>query len=430
VQAYLTFGLPYRRMRWVIAAWLALSTVLNLIDKQTLSILAPVLRDQFHLSVQGYANVVTAFMVSYTVMYAVGGRLVDTVGERVGMAACILWWSVCAALTGFAQGALSLGALRFCLGIGEPANYPAALRATTRWFPKAERGLPIALFSSGGAVGNVIAPPLIAALTLWFGWRAAFFLPGALGLIWLAVWLAIYRQPAEYPGIRQAELEQLESEKNLPSMGFAQWMALLKKRNVLGLLLARLVSDPAWFFYVFWIPEYLKRERGFTLSDIGMYAWIPFVAGAIGGITGGRASDLLIRHGVAPVKARSLILYAAAAIAPLGILTSRVHSAVAAIALIAVMAFVAYTWFINTAAMIPDVVGEDVVGSVLGFIGTAGSAGGVLFTPLVGYLISHYSYSVVFAIVGSMHLTGALILWSFRISRNTTVPAHEVMHEA
>jgi ACS family hexuronate transporter-like MFS transporter len=417
-------------MRWVISVWLALSTVLNVIDKQTLSILAPLLRDQFHLTVQGYSNVVTAFMVSYTVMYTVGGRLVDWVGERVGMAACILWWSICTMLTGFAQGAFSLGAIRFLLGLGEPGNYPAALRATTRWFPKAELGLPIALFSSGGALGNVVAPPLIAALALSLGWRAAFFLPGALGLLWLAGWLLIYRAPAQYPGIRQEELQQLESEKNIPSIGFTQWAALLKQRNVLTLVLARFVSDPAWYFYVFWIPEYLKRERGFSLADIGMYAWIPFVAGAIGGMAGGRASDVLIRRGVAPVKARSLILYSAAAIAPLGILTSRVHSAATAIALIAVMAFVAYTWFINTAAVIPDVVGEEVVGSVLGFIGTAGSAGAVLFTPLVGYLVSHYSYSAVFAIAGSMHVVGALIIWVFRMSPRTPVLAHEVMHEA
>jgi len=430
MQARLTFGLPYSRMKWVISIWLALSTVLNVIDKQTLSILAPWLRDQFHLSVQGYSNVVTAFMISYTVMYTVGGRLVDRLGERMAMSACIFWWSVCTIFTGFAQGALSLGIVRFLLGIGEPANYPAALRATTRWFPRAERGLPVALFSSGGALGNVIAPPLIAFLALTFGWRAAFFVPGVLGLLWLVGWLAIYCMPTQYPNIRPEELRQLEGERTLPSMGFAEWISLLKNRNVVALLLARLVSDPAWYFYVFWIPEYLRRERGFSLTDIGMYAWIPFVAGAVGGVLGGRASDVLIRRGVAPVKARLMILYSAAAIAPLGILTSRVHSAATAIMLIGVMAFVAYTWFINTAAMIPDVVGEDVVGSVLGFIGTAGSAGGVVFTPLVGYLVSHYSYASVFLIVGSMHVTGALILWLFRVSAGVPVSAGEVFHAA
>ncbi len=399
-------------MRWLISAWLALSVVLNVVDKQTLSVLAPLLRDQFNLSVQGYSHVVTAFMVSFTVMYTVGGRLVDRIGERIGMAACILWWSLCTMATALAQGVWSLGAIRFLLGIGEPGNYPAALRATTRWFPKEERGLPIALFSSGGAIGNLLAPPLIAGLTLLFGWRAAFVLPGAVGLLWLVLWLAIYRPPEEYPGIAREELQKLEPEKRQSSP--APWTSLLRNRDVLALVLSRFVSDPVWYFYVFWMPEYLKRERGFSLGDIGMYAWIPFVAGAIGGMTWGRASDLLIRGGVAPVKARTRLLYLSAAIAPVGMLTSQVGSAAMAIFLIAVMAFVAYSWFINTAAMIPDVVPENTVGSVLGLIGTAGSFGGVLFTPLVGYLVANYSYAVVFVMAGSMHVTGALILWALR----------------
>lgn len=397
-------------MRWVIAAWLTLSTILNVIDKQTLSILAPLLRDQFHLSVQEYSNVVTAFMVSFTVMYTVGGRFVDWVGERIGMAACILWWSVCTMLTALAQGAWSLGIIRFLLGVGEPGNYPAALRATTRWFPKAERGLPIAFFSSGGAVGNIVAPPMVAGVTLLLGWRAAFLLPGFLGLLWLAGWLAIYRLPAQYPGITREELKQLETGEDAAVKGAVPWTSLLKNRNVLGLVLSRFVSDPVWYFYLFWIPEYLRRERGFSLTDIGLYGWIPFVAGAIGGMTGGHASDMLIVRGVSPARARSRILYISACMAPLGMLTSQAHSAATAILLIAIMAFVAYSWFINTAAMIPDVVSEKAVGSVLGLVGSAGSFGGVLFTPVVGFLVSHYSYASVFVTVGSLHLVGALIL--------------------
>lgn len=405
--------LSYRKMRWVIAAWLTLSTILNLIDRQTLSILAPFLRDKFQLSDQGYSHVVTAFLVSYTVMYTLGGRFVDWIGERIGMAACILWWSICTMLTGLAQGPWSLGIFRFLLGLGEPGNYPAALRATTRWFPKSERGLPIALFSSGSAVGNVLAPPLIASLTLFFGWRSAFFLPGLLGLVWLAVWLAIYHLPEALPGITQEELKPLEEESASDnSSARAPWFALLKDRNVLALVLSRLVSDPVWYFYVFWIPEYLKRERGFSLAEIGMYTWMPFVAGALGGMVGGRASDALIARGVSPVKARTRVLYVSAALAPLGMFTGVVHSAAAAILLIATMAFVVYSWFINTAAIIPDVVSDRVVGSVLGFIGTAGSAGGALFSVLIGYLLSRYSYGLAFVLAGSMHVVGASILWA------------------
>lgn len=410
-------NLTYRKLRWIIAGWLTLSTILNLVDRQTLSILAPLLRDKFHMSQQDYAHIVSAFLISYAVMYTVGGRFVDWIGERVGMAACILWWSICAMLTSLAQGFWSLGIIRFLLGLGEPGNYPAALRATTRWFPKAERGLPIALFSSGSAVGNIIAPPMIAGLMLLWGWRAAFIIPGALGLVWLVVWLWIYRLPEHLPGISQEELAWIRNENSqgvasASASGPQRWVDLLKDRNVLALVLCRLVSDPVWYFYLFWIPEYLTRERGFSLAEIGLYAWIPFVAGAVGGMVGGRASDRLVHAGVSPARARTRVLYISAAIAPLGMLTGKVHTAAMAIALIAVMAFVVYSWFINTAALIPDLFSEKVVGSVLGLMGTAGSAGAVVFTTLVGFLLTHYSYTAVFLLAGSMHLLASLILWS------------------
>ena len=412
-------NLEYRKLRWLIVGWLTLSTILNLIDRQTLSILAPLLRETFKLSQKDYSNIVSAFLISYTVMYTVGGRLVDRFGERAGMAVCIVWWSICTMLTSLVQGALSLGIIRFLLGIGEPGNYPAALRACTRWFPKAERGLPIAIFSSGSSIGNVLAPPLIAGLTLAFGWRSAFILPGALGLLWTVVWLWMYRVPEQHIRISPVELASLREEEaaageaDVARLGPPRWIDLLKNRNVLALVFARFISDPVWYFYLFYIPDYLKAERGFSLRDIGLFAWIPFVAGTLGGMCAGAVSDRLIHAGFKAVRARTLVLYVAAAIAPLGMLTSQAHSAATAIALIAVMAFVVYSWFINTAAVIPDLFSEKVVGSVLGLMGTAGSAGGVLFAQLVGYLLTRYSYAIVFVLAGSMHVMAFLILWLF-----------------
>ncbi len=411
--------LEYRKLRWLIVGWLTLSTILNLLDRQTLSILAPLLRETLRLSQQDYSNVVTAFLISYTIMYTVGGRLVDQFGERIGMTVCIVWWSICTMLTSLARGAWSLGIFRFLLGIGEPGNYPAALRACTRWFPKAERGLPIAVFSSGSSVGNVLAPPLIAGLTLAFGWRSAFILPGALGLLWTIGWLWIYRLPEQHTRIRPDELAALRegSEDEAIARGGAvapgRWVDLLKDRNVLALVCARFVSDPVWYFYLFYIPDYLKAERGFSLKDIGLFAWIPFVAGTLGGMFAGAISDRLIHAGFKPVRARTLVLYVAAAIAPLGMLTSQAPSAAIAIGLIAVMAFVVYAWFINTAAVIPDLFPERIVGSVLGLMGTAGSAGGALFAQLVGRLLTRYSYTIVFVFAGSMHVVAFLILWLF-----------------
>lgn len=426
MRSFFTFGLQYRKVRWVIAVALTVSTILNVIDQQTLSVLAPFLRDRFQLTPQAYSNVVTIFLVAFTVMYTVGGVLVDRFGERVGLAACVLWFSIATMFCSLARGVWGLGVCRFLLGIGAPGNYPAALRACTRWFPKAERGMPIALFSSGSAVGSIIAPPFVAALALSWGWKMAFFLPGVLGLVWLVFWIGIYRDPEQYPLISSTELEFLGDGSKADDGPSPSRLDLLKDGNVIALVLARFVSDPVWLFYLFWIPEYLKRERGFNLSEIGLYAWIPFVGGAIGGLVGGKASDMLIARGMMPAKARTRILYASACMAPLGILTSRVHSAAIAILLIAVMAFVAFAWFINTAAIIPDLFSEKVVGSVLGFMGTAGMAGATLFSISIGFLLTHYSYAVVFGLAGSMHLFASAILLVF-LKENVLRKANPVL---
>lgn len=403
------FRLNYSKMRWLIVFWLTLSTILNVIEKQTLAIVAPFLRETLHISVVQYSYVVTAFLLSYGVMYAVGGWFVDCVGERIGMAACVGWWAVCTMLTSLVRGVFSLGAVRFLVGLGEPGVYPAALKTTTRWFSKAERGTPIALFSSGGAIGNMLAAPLIALVALRFGWRASFLLPGTLGLLWLAGWLFIYRSPDKHAGGTTKELAELAKEDSADSQ--LGWLALFRNRNVMALVLARLISDPVNYFYVFWIPEYLKSQRGFSLADIGMYAWMPFLAGAVGGMASGRWSDVLIKRGMHPAKARLRILYISAAVAPLGILTSKVHSVALALALMSLMSFIVYGWFINTAAVIPDIAPVRQTGSILGIMGTAGTFAGALFMPLIGFLVTRLgSYQLVFAIVGSAHLIAALTL--------------------
>lgn len=410
-------------MQWFIVGWITLSTVLNLLCRQGLYILAPVLREQFQMSAESYSKVVSAFLLAYAVMYTVGGRFVDWIGERVGLALFVTWWSVWTMLTSLVHGALSLGAVQFMAGLGEPGNYPAGLRAMTQWFPKAERGLPIAIFSSGSALGSAIAAPVITGIALTFGtkaapsWRVVFIMIGSLGLLWTVVWLWIYQAPEKRPEMEREELPCVGNQALIDAAApgnpaEVRWVDLLRNRNVIALVMARFVSDPVWWFVVAWTPDYLKTQRGFGLKEIGLYAWIPFVAGTVGGMVGGRASDSLIRKGVDAATARRRVLYISGAFAPLGILISRVPSAGMAIALIAGMALVVYSWFINTAAIIPDVLPANVVGSVLGLMGTAGSLGGFCFTRLVGFLLTHYSYSVVFLLAGSMHLFASFILWA------------------
>ncbi len=399
-----------RRLRWFIIGWITVSTILNLMDRQTLSILAPTLEKELGLTNRGYSNIVNAFLLSYTLMYTVGGRFVDRVGEKIGMTACILWWSVATMLHAAARGTLSLGVFRFLLGVGEPGNYPAALRVTTRWFSKEERGLPIAIFSSGSSVGSLLAPPVISFLTLYFGWRMAFFVPGFLGTLWVLVWAITYRLPsvtasgaAPLTGFRPDDTQEPES-----------LLTLLKNRNVRAIVLARLVSDPVWVFYLYWTPKYLAHSWGYDLKDIGLYAWIPFVFGGLGGISGGMASDWLIRRGLAPARARKWLLYVAGAVAPLGMTIGLARSSAASLALIALMAFVVYVWFIDTAALISDVFPERVVGSILGLMGTAGSVGGMALNWLAGYVVDTYhSYTPIFVVAGSGHLLASLILLLF-----------------
>jgi len=247
-------------------------------------------------------------------------------------------------------------------------------------------------------------------MTLRFGWRFAFVAPGACGLIWVSVWLLFYRRPKQsYDDLPTAPQEGQPLRK------------LLRNRNVLGLFFARMLADPVWYFYLFWIPEYLKRVRGFSLAEIGLYAWIPFVAADLGGLFAGFCSDGLIRHGIRVARARRLVLYGAAAVAPLGILTSRAASKGVAIALISAAGFVCFVWFINTATLVSDVFDEGVVGSVQGLIGSAGSAGGVLFNMLTGFVVSHFGYSPIFALAASLHVLAALVIWGFMRDTSSTI---------
>ncbi len=401
-----------RRLRWFIIGWLTLSTILNLISRNTLAILAPVLKEKFDLTQADYGNIIMAFQFSYAVMYVAGGRFVDRVGEKIGMAFCIGWWSVCTMLHALARGVWSLGLVRFLLGVGEPGNYPAALRASARWFAREERGLPIAIWSAGSSVGSLLSVPMIAFLALHFGWQTAFVVPGLLGVIWLVVWLLAYRLPSVAVNAAgwAAKTSSAETSKS------ETFFDLLRDRKVWGLTLARLLTDPIWVFYLAWTPKYLAEVWKFDLRQMAYFGWIPFLFGGLGGVLGGVASDRLIRGGWAPPRARKFCLYVTGALAPLGMLTGLVGTPGAALALVAMMAFICYVWFINTAALMSDVFPENVVGTVLGLGAGAGQFGGIAMAGLAGYLLEHssnarYGYMTLFFVAGSAYVLASLILF-------------------
>jgi MFS transporter, ACS family, hexuronate transporter len=424
--------LGYRRIRWVIVGLLFCCGTLNYIDRQTLSILAPTLRHEFSLSERDYANIVTAFLVSYTVMYPLVGRFIDWAGVRLGLAASIVWWSIATMLTAVARGGPSLLLFRFLLGIGEPANGPAGYKATGEWFPIRERAFPGGVIISGSAVGATIAPPLIGWVAISYGWRAAFLLPGAAGILWVVVWLLVYKSPDKHPSVTSADLALLQDDvPNLATVVKQEsWLSLLKQRRTWAMALPKLVCDPIWYFYVFWLPDYLQRGRGFTLRDVAMYGWIPFLAADLGAVVGGAASDWLIRHGTHPVRARMTVILGASCIAPVGVFTGFVDSPgmVLVVATMAIM--LVPCWNTNSFTLATEIFSSSRVGSVIGIMGAAGTIGAILFSQLLPFVIVKFTYPAAFMFAALlMPLATAIMIlllrpWEYpRLGQVAEVPA-------
>jgi len=398
--------MTYRSIRWVVATLLFLATTINYIDRQTLSVLSGLLRRELHLSDRDYANIVTAFLAPYTIMYSLGGRIIDRIGVRLGAALSLGWWSVATMLTAAAHNAFSLAACRFLLGIGEPAIFPAGVRACGEWFPPKERALPTGFFSAGSAVGALIAAPLIVLLTLHFGWRLAFLIPGSIGILWLPFWLWAYHPPERHPVVTPSDLQHLRAaEKQEPR---PSWASLLRRREVWGLVLPRLASDPVWYFYLFWLPDYLQRERHLNLAEIAAYGWIPFLFADIGGIGGGALSDWLVRRGIAAKRARLLVLAAVGCLAPFGALVGLVDSVALAIALTCLATLLSQCWASNIATLAADVSPAGSTATVVGMMGTAGSLAGAVFSQILGFVIGAFGYPAAFMLAGALHPIAAV----------------------
>lgn len=408
--------MDFRRTRWLIIALLFAATAINYIDRQTLSVLNDTLRSEFHFSDVGYANVVTAFLVSYTIMYSAGGRLIDYLGARMGLALTLAWWSVATMLTGLARGGYSLGVFRFLLGVAEPCVYPAGIKTCAEWFPPEERALPLGIFSSGSALGAVIAPPFVVWLTLRFSWRFAFLLPGLLGLSLVPLWLKANRVRA---GALAARLGSLASGG---SPVRSSWRELLRKRTVWGLVVPRFASDAVWYFYLFWLPDYFQRERHFNLRDLAVYGWIPMVFASGGSVTGGALSDWLIRRGIPAARARMAMLIAGACLMPLGALVGQVKSITTAMALICVAIYFSQYWPTNTGALTADLLPAASTGTVVGMMGTAGSLGGIVFAQVLGRVVGRFGYSTAFILAGALHPIAALLL--ILLLRGQKTPAY------
>ncbi len=396
--------------RWWIIALVFMATAINYLDRQALSVTAPLLRDEFGLSNVDYSRIVFAFMLAYTIMNGLSGALIDRLGTRVGYALCMLWWSVATLLHARARGAWSLGVYRFLLGMGEAGNWPAGVKVVAEWFPAHERALASGIFNSGSSFGAIIAPPLIAALVLAWGWPTAFVAVGTAGLIWLIPWLLIYYTPVTKPASPEADAAPHGPSR--PSQ-------VLRHRFLWLFTLSKIFLDPVWYFYIFWFPEYLRRDRGFDLAAIGKFAWIPFALAGLGNLVGGWLAAVLIRRQMPTLRVRSLCVLAFALLMAVAGPAAFVPSAAAAIALVS-LAMMGYTaCSANMLAIPADAFPRSVVSSVYGFASMGSGFGGMIFSLATGWVLTRWSYRPVFVGFALLPCIAAVILW-WSLSRLAT----------
>jgi len=415
-----TAGKPIASLRWWIGSLLFASTVINYIDRQTLSLVAPYLKLEYHWSNSDYANIAIAFRVAYSIGQTVFGRLMDRIGTRQGLTLTVIWYSLVSMLTSLASGFYSFATFRFLLGAGESANWPAATKGVSEWFPKPERALATALFDSGSSIGGAIAPFIVLWIYFRWGWRPAFMLPGILGFLWLIVWRWLYYPPEGHSRIGQAELQMIVADKqesDAPQQGKARlrWSDLLNLPQTWGIIIAKASTDPVFFFITEWFPIYLVA-KGIELKSGLIAIWIPFIAADLGSFFAGGISGYLIKRGWSLGSARkALIVFGGTGMTMLipTIFTTNLYL----IALLFAVATFTYAGFTTMANVLPsDLYNSESVASVSGLSGTGAGIGTIVAFKLIGYFsdarqaASTHSFDPIAIIAGLVPFIGMILV--------------------
>jgi ACS family hexuronate transporter-like MFS transporter len=411
--------------RWWIALLLFTATGLSFFDRQVLSILAPVVVRDLHLDDIDYSRVLSVFIFSYTVMFTAGGRIIDRLGVRAGLAVSVGVWTLASLLHGAVRNVYELGFCRFLLGVGEGGCFPGATRGALEWFPEKERAAAVGFANGGSAFGALVAPPLTVWISLRWGWRGAFLATGIMGVLWLAAWLGFFRLPRESRFVTREELEYITegcsansvAEGNAaaqrpaaPPAILVPWSELLRRKEVWGLMITRFLLDPVFYFYMFWIPQYLAESRHIPLVVIGNLTWIPFLTLGLANVLGGWVSDRLVAAGWSINTARKTLLGLGAFLTPFSILCISVPGAGLAIALMSVLMLAHGFWIANYMTAIGDLFPTRTVGTVVGLSGSAGGVGGILSSLIVGVLAQHGAYSPLFVACGVLYPVGFSII--------------------
>ena len=404
---------PIKNLRWYIAILLCLSTELNYLDRQTLSVLASTIQKDLGLDRQQYSYVTFSFLVTYMVMYAVGGRIVDRLGTRRGLMLFASGWSVAAMLHALSRSLPQLMFFRALLGVTEAANIPAGVKAVSEWFPLKERALAVGIFNAGTAIGAALAVPIVSSITLLLGWRAAFVVTGALGLVWVVIWAAFYHPPHRHPRLGEAERALILADQPTGTVvevaPVVPVRKLLSMRETWGCILARVLTDPISYFLSFWIPQYLQDERGFTLADLAKFGWIPFAALALGNLAAGAIPRALLARGATLDSARKRTMLGVSCAMPLLCLgVTQVRDPAVALAMVALVMFGHAAW--GNIILPAEIFPTRVVATVSGLGGALGAAAGAITQLGVGKVVQTFSFKPVFAVCSGMYLLALLLV--------------------
>ena len=396
--------------RWRIVALLFFATTINYIDRQVLGILAPELQEKFGWSESDYGMIIAAFQAAYAIGLLTTGRLLDRIGTRIGYSIAITLWSVAGMFHAAARSVFSFAVARFALGLGESANFPAAVKTVAEWFPKKERALATGLFNSGSSIGAILAPLLVPWISLNYGWQWAFIATGALGFVWLIFWLPVYRRPEAHPKLKSLELDHIlqdghEMENKVP------WRKIFPHRQTLGISLSLFLTAPIWWFFLYWLPKFLNNNHGIDLSNIGLPLIVIYIISDGGAILGGWLSSFMIKRGMDPIKARKrAILFLAFLVVPI-FFAAFTSSLWVAVGLIALAAFSHQGYASNIFTIISDIYPKNAVGSMVGLSLFAGSIGGVLFSSAVGFILEATgNYYMIFGFASIAYLMSWLFL--------------------
>ena len=397
-------------VRWRIAILLAVITTINYIDRSVFGVVAPVVRGEFGIGDADYGLITSGFLLAYGIGQLISGPLIDRLGTKRAFSLAAVFWSVATILHALGRGLWSFFTLRVVLGVAEAANFPAASKAVAQWFPANERSTAVAIFMLGAGLGAIITPPLTVWTMQTLGWQWAFIIPGSLGLLWVILWQRWYHLPETHPTIDPIEKALiLDNRSSQQSQG--GWSSLLGYREFWGILIARVVSDFPFYFFLFWLPQYLIDVRGFDLRAIALFAWLPWVAADLGALAGGSLSSALVTRGQTINRARKTVIWLGAVLVAMAVIPAYyTESSALALALICFGLFAIQIKGSVFFTLPTDLFPADRVATVWGVFGAVGSLGGSLLGLLAGLMIQQAGYESVFLMIASLHLISALLL--------------------